>query len=94
MKQPAVYIVTNKQNGTLYIGVTSDLHQRIYQHKNGLIDGFTHQYKCSKLVHYELYETMIDAIAREKQLKAKKRIHKIALIETTNKYWDDLSENF
>jgi putative endonuclease len=94
MKQPAIYIITNKQNGTLYVGVTSDLHQRIYQHKNGLIDGFTRQYKCTQLVYYELHETMLNAIAREKQLKSRNRVHKINLIETANKYWDDLSKDF
>lgn len=70
MKQPAIYIMTNKRNGTLYTGVTSDLTQRVYQHKNGLTKGFTSRYGCKILVYYELFDDMENAILREKLLKA------------------------
>jgi putative endonuclease len=94
MKQPAVHIITNEKNGTLYIGVTSNLLQRMYQHKQGLIKGFTQKYKCTQLVYYEIYETILSAIEREKQLKAKNRKAKIELINNYNFFWDDLSEKF
>ncbi len=90
MKQPAIYILTSSKNGTLYIGVTSDLPKRIYEHKNQLIDGFTKKYNISMLVYYELYDDMTTAIEREKQLKAGSRKKKIALIEDFNKDWRDL----
>ena len=91
-KQPAIYIVTNKHNGTLYAGVTSDLIKRIYQHKNGLTPGFSQRYDCKHLVYYELHENMINAIAREKQIKGGSRKKKIALIESMNPEWYDLYE--
>jgi putative endonuclease len=94
MKQPAVHIITHEKNGTLYIGVTSNLLQRMYQHKQGLIKGFTQKYKCTQLVYYEIYETILSAIEREKQLKAKNRKAKIELINNYNFFWDDLSEKF
>src|SRR3989338_8230764 len=94
MKQPAIYILASKQNGTLYIGVTSDLVKRIFQHKHGFIEGFSKKYGCTQLMYYELYETMLDAIGREKQLKSKGRKTKIALIENNNPEWKDLSEWF
>ena len=91
IKQPAVYIVANQRNGTMYVGVTSHLAQRIYQHKNNLIDGFTKRYGCKSLVYYEYYQTMADAITREKQLKAKSREYKVDLISMVNIDWEDLS---
>ncbi len=87
-----VYILTNKQNGTLYIGVTSDLIQRVYQHKNDLTDGFSKKYSAHILVYYEQYQDMISAIKREKQLKWWERKWKLALIEKNNPYWNDLYE--
>jgi predicted GIY-YIG superfamily endonuclease len=90
MKQPCVYIVTNKRNGTLYVGVTSNIVQRIYQHKEGLIAGFTKKYGCKLLVWYEPHVTIGQAIAREKQIKAGSRAKKLALIEVENPTWQDL----
>ena len=90
MKNPSVYILANGRNGTLYVGVTSNLIQRIFQHKNNLIKGFTRRYNCKILVYYEQFENMIDAIQREKQLKHYNRVKKIALIETLNPTWSDL----
>ncbi len=90
MKQPAVYILTNHKNGTLYIGVTSNLIKRIHEHKEKMADGFTKRYGLDQLVYYELLETMDAAIAREKQLKKWKRQWKIDLIEKDNKMWKDL----
>ena len=89
-KQPAVYIVTNQQNGTLYTGVTSNLIKRVYEHKNGLIDGFTKNHDCKKLVYYEVHETMESAIAHEKQIKKYTRKKKLKLIEAVNLQWADL----
>lgn len=89
-KKPVVYIMASQRNGTLYIGVTSNLAQRAYQHKNKLIAGFSQKYNCTQLVYYELFETMVQAIEREKKLKNKKRSNKIALIETKNPEWKDL----
>jgi putative endonuclease len=89
-KNPAVYIMANKKNGTLYTGVTSNLIQRVYQHKHENVPGFTSQYDCKSLVYYELYDTMYDAISREKQIKGGSRKKKIALIETMNPGWQDL----
>ena len=90
--QPAIYIVANKRNGTLYTGVTSDLIKRIYQHKQGDIPGFTKKYGCNQLVYYEQFGSMINAIEREKQIKAGSRKKKLALIETINPKWVDLYE--
>jgi len=89
-KYPAVYLLANKRNGTLYIGVTSNLVQRIWQHKNDLGDGFTKKYGIHRLVYYELHATMIDAIRREKQLKKWNRAWKIRLLEERNPEWLDL----
>jgi putative endonuclease len=89
-KQPAVYILASRRNGTLYIGVTSDLVQRIYQHKNDLVDGFTRRYRVHSLVYYEQHDTMETVIAREKQLKKWNRAWKIQLIEAENPRWKDL----
>ncbi len=94
MKNPAVYIVTNKRNGTLYTGVTSDLGRRIYEHKNKINpECFTARYCSNKLVLYEFYESMPEAIAREKQIKAGSRKNKLKLIEDANPDWDDLYFN-
>ena len=88
--KPAIYIMANKRNGTLYTGVTSDLIKRVYQHKQGQIAGFTKEYGCHQLVYYEQYETMMAAIEREKQIKAGSRKKKLALIESINPNWIDL----
>lgn len=91
-KHPSVYIMANKRNGTIYTGVTSDLIKRVYQHKNSDIKGFTKLYDCKYLVYYEQYESMLDAIAREKQMKAGSRKTKLILIEKMNPKWQDLHE--
>lgn len=93
MKQPCVYIMANQRNGTLYTGVTSNLSQRAYQHRAGLIAGFTMRYGCKMLVWYEHYERMDEAILREKQIKAGSRGKKLALIEAMNPNWRDLYED-
>lgn len=90
MKQPAVYIMANKMNGTIYTGVTSNLIKRVYEHKNELARGFTKMYGCKLLVYYEIHSTMESAILREKQIKAGSRQKKIDLIEAQNKEWVDL----
>jgi putative endonuclease len=92
MKQPCVYIVANKRHGTIYTGVTSDLPKRAYEHRDGLVKGFSKKYGCKILVWYELHETMIGAITREKQIKAGSRAKKLALIEALNSDWNDLYE--
>lgn len=89
-KCPAIYIMASKKRGTLYTGVTSNLIKRVYQHRNNLTPGFTQRYGCKYLVYYELHEDMINAIAREKQLKGGSRKKKIVLIESMNKDWLDL----
>ena len=89
-KQPAVYIMTNKRNGTLYTGVTSDLIKRVYQHKHAEVAGFTKRYSCKQLVYYEQHGNMISAIEQEKQIKAGTRKRKLALIENMNPTWLDL----
>ena len=90
MKSSYVYIMTNKKDGTLYVGVTSDLIKRVYEHKNGLCDGFTKKYGLKTLVYYEMCEEITAAIAREKQLKAGSRKRKVDLIESINSNWLDL----
>ena len=90
MKQPAVYILASERNGTLYIGVTSDLLKRTWQHREHVVDGFTKKYEVSILVWYELHETMDSAILQEKQLKKWNRQWKVRLIEESNPYWNDL----
>ena len=90
MKSPCVYILTNNPKGTLYIGVTSNLTQRVWQHKNDLVEGFTERYGVHKLVWCELYETMESAIMREKALKKWYRAWKVELIENSNPNWADL----
>ncbi|MDQ2078349.1 GIY-YIG nuclease family protein [Marinimicrobium sp. ABcell2] len=89
-KQPCIYILASKRNGTLYVGVTSDLIKRIWEHKNDLADGFTCRYHVHQLVYYELTEDMMAAITREKQLKKWNRSWKIELIERENPEWRDL----
>ena len=89
MKQPAVYIVASRRNGTIYTGVTSDLSKRVWQHKQGK-SGFTARYGCKRLVWYELHGEMLSAIAREKQLKGGSRRKKLLLIEQLNPDWTDL----
>lgn len=91
-KQPCVYILSSRRNGTLYLGVTSDLVRRVWQHKGHFIDGFTKDYGVDKLVWYELHETMDAAITREKQLKKWNRQWKLRLIEERNPTWNDLYE--
>ncbi|WP_121115970.1 GIY-YIG nuclease family protein [Croceibacterium ferulae] len=88
--QPAVYIMCNKRNGTLYVGATSNLPQRAWQHREGVADGFTKRYGCKLLVWYEQHATMDHAITREKQLKAGSRQKKPALVEQGNPNWQDL----
>jgi putative endonuclease len=90
MKQPCVYIMANKRNGTLYTGVTSNLVQRVHQHKEGVVEGFTSKYDCKMLVWYEPHETMESAIQREKQIKGGSRAKKLARIEAANPAWRDL----
>ena len=90
LHQPSVYILASKKNGTLYIGVTSNLIKRIHEHKNSFVDSFTKEYKVYDLVYYEQFEDMLNAIEREKQLKNWKRQWKIELIEKMNKNWIDL----
>jgi putative endonuclease len=93
MKQPCVYIMASKRHGTLYTGVTSNLPKRAFEHREGLTKGFSAKYDCKILVWYEVHETMIEAIAREKQIKAGSRAKKIALIEGLNPEWKDLYES-
>ncbi|MBL1320603.1 MAG: GIY-YIG nuclease family protein [Methylophaga sp.] len=90
MKQPCVYMLANKKNGTLYIGVTSDIIKRIWEHKNDLVEGFTQKYHIHNLVWFELHENMDSAITREKKLKRWMRDWKVTLIETNNPDWLDL----
>ena len=89
-KQPAVYILASKYNGTLYIGVTSNLLQRMFQHREELVDGFSKKYGIKMLVYFEMFEDMFSAITREKALKGITRAKKIALIESENLRWEDL----
>ena len=86
----AVYIMASGQHGTLYIGVTSDLSRRAYEHREGMTPGFTRTYGCKRLVWYEVHEVMTDAIQREKSLKRWPREWKINLIERDNPHWEDL----
>ena len=93
IKRPAVYIMASCRNGTLYTGVTSDLAQRAYQHREGLIPGFTSRYRCKLLVWFEVHDEMRPAIEREKQIKGGSRAKKIKLIEERNPHWRDLFLN-
>ena len=93
IKQPAVYILASKRNGTLYTGVTSDLVKRIWEHKNDLVEGFTQQYHVHDLVWFELHDNMTTAIEREKNIKEWKREWKLNLIEKNNPDWQDLYDD-
>ncbi|MDH5633496.1 MAG: GIY-YIG nuclease family protein [Gammaproteobacteria bacterium] len=90
MTKPVLYILASRRNGTLYTGVTSNLVKRVYEHKNGLVDGFTRKYKIHLLVYYEAHESIEAAITREKQIKKWKRSWKLQLVERTNPLWEDL----
>ena len=90
MKHSYVYILASKKNGTLYIGVTSNLVKRVYEHKNNLVEGFTKKYHVHTLVYYEVFEDIEEAIKWEKRLKKWNRKWKIELIEKKNPNWDDL----
>jgi putative endonuclease len=89
-KEPAVYILASRRNGTLYVGVTSDLVKRSWEHKNDVTVGFTKRYGVHRLVYYEMAADMVAAITREKQIKKWRRAWKIELIERANAGWDDL----
>jgi len=88
-----VYILANKRNGTLYIGVTSDIIQRIWQHKNKMVEGFTKKYNLNKLVYYEVHSNAESAIVREKQMKKWGRAWKMRLIEEKDPDWNDLYDD-
>ncbi len=89
-----MYILSNKKNGMLYIGMTNDLERRMFEHKNKLVDGFTKNYGLDKLIYFEQFQYVNDAIKREKQLKNWNRQWKIDLIEEDNKSWTDLSSDW
>jgi putative endonuclease len=91
VREPCVYILASQAHGTLYIGVTSNLIARLYQHRTGEVKGFTSRYRVYRLVRFEQFETMYDAISREKQLKRWHRQWKISLIENENSQWVDLA---
>ena len=90
MKSGYVYIMASQRNGTLYLGVTSDLARRVFEHENGLVDGFSKRYNCKLLVWYETHDTITAAIKREKRLKKYSRQWKLNLIEQSNPDWDRL----
>ncbi|NND26693.1 MAG: GIY-YIG nuclease family protein [Flavobacteriaceae bacterium] len=94
MKKSYVYILTNSTNRVLYVGVTSNLNLRIVQHKSKYYKGFTSRYNCNKLVYFEEFTSINDAIIREKQLKAGSRSNKLRLINRMNPEWLDLFDNF
>ncbi len=89
MKRPCVYILASERNGTIYIGVTSDIVRRVWEHKSGAVDGFSKKYGVHLLVYFEFHETMADAILREKQIKKWRRAWKLELIERDNPQWHD-----
>ena len=91
-KRPCVYILASKRNGTLYVGVTSDIARRAWQHRSNAVDGFVRDYGVHRLVFVEFHETMADAILREKRIKKWRRTWKLALIERHNRQWRDLYE--
>ena len=94
MKQPCVYILASKRNGTLYVGVTSDLARRTWEHRVGVLEGFTKYYGAHRLVYAEFHASMADAILREKRVKRWRRAWKLALIEQDNPGWRDLYDEF
>jgi putative endonuclease len=94
MKDCYVYILSSERNGTLYVGVTSNLLKRIFEHKNNLIEGFTSKYKIHILVYHEITNDIKSAIEREKMIKGWTRNKKVALIESTNPEWKDLSKEW
>ena len=94
MKQPAVYLLANKPYGTLYVGVTSNLIGRTWQHQNDMVDGFSKRYRLHSLVWYEQHESMLTAIEREKQIKKWNRDWKVNLVQMKNPEWRDLSMDF
>ena len=94
MKIYYTYILTNNYNKSLYIGVTGNIVNRLFEHKNHLLRGYTDKYNCTKLVYYEEFADSNEAIKREKTLKSKLRSKKIALIESTNPNWEDLSKDW
>ncbi len=89
-KIPCVYILASKANGTLYVGVTSDLPKRVWEHRHGVVDGFSKKYSVKMLVYHEVHDTMDSAITREKRIKAWKRDWKVRLILENNPDWLDL----
>ena len=89
-----VYVLTNRPNGTLYVGVTRDLVRRVVEHRAGCVGGFTRAHGLRRLVYFERLDAMYDALVREKRLKAWKRAWKVRLIEEANPLWRDLSESF
>lgn len=93
MKEPAVYIMASERIGTLYVGVTSNLPQRAFRHRGGLVEGFTSRYGSKLLVWYEMHDTMESSITREKQIKAGSRRNMLFLIETLNPAWRDLYQD-
>ena len=90
VRRPAVYILASGRNGTLYVGVTSDLVRRVFAHRYGATPGFASRYGCTLLVYFEMHSDMTEAINREKQIKAGSRARKLALIEANNREWRDL----
>jgi putative endonuclease len=92
-KVPCVYILASARNGTLYVGVTSDLIKRVFEHRNDFVEGFTKKYKVHRLVYYEVFGDMTAAITREKQIKKWNRKWKQELIERDNPYWNDLFDS-
>ena len=94
MKNYYVYILCSKQNGTLYIGVTNDLQRRIFEHKNKIVKGFTKKYKVAKLVYFEEFGDVKEAIQRETVLKRWKREWKMKLIDRSNPFWKDLAQDW
>lgn len=92
-RQPAVYIMAKFRNGAIYVGVTSNLMQRVYQHREGVVPGHSKRHGIKRLVWFEMHNTMESAIKREKQIKNWKRIWKLALLEKENPTWRDLAED-
>jgi putative endonuclease len=89
-----VYLLASQRNGTLYIGMTNDLQRRVYEHKMGIKKGFTYKYGVNKLVYFEIFKNVDEAILREKRLKKWNRAWKIKLIEEENKLWNDLAKDW